>query len=175
MNTVAVLCAAQRSIYHEIDGLDVYTVDRDARSFPGGSPVVCHPPCRAWSAMVAHQAKPAEGEKELAPFCVEVLRENGGVLEHPAYSRLWDALGLPMPGCSAGELWCERVNQSWWGDGRPKKTWLLFSGVTRSQVEFPFRLLNRGDKRWDNLSKRKRAATPESMARWLVDVARMAA
>ena len=40
--------------------------------------VVCHAPCRPWSAHCAHQAKPEPGEKELGPFCAEMLRKWGG-------------------------------------------------------------------------------------------------
>lgn len=97
MRTVAVLCAARNSVYHEMEGVDVFDALRGARSFAGGMPVIAHPPCRAWSAYCAHQAKPAPGEKELGIWCAEQVRENGGVLEQPAHSRLFDAAKLPKP------------------------------------------------------------------------------
>lgn len=46
---VAVLFARADSIYKGLPGVDVYDADRDARTFPGGCPVVAHPPCRAWA------------------------------------------------------------------------------------------------------------------------------
>jgi hypothetical protein len=132
---VAILCAARNSIYKEFQGVEVFDIDRDARRFMGGMPVVCHPPCRAWSAYCAHQAKPLPGEKDLGPYCVERLKEVGGVLEHPAHSRLWKHLGLPKPGEPAKDgLWSIAVQQAWWGDSRTKNTWLLFSGVNRVAV-----------------------------------------
>ena len=87
---IAVLCAARNSIYKTMEGVDVYDLDRDAKTFFGSVPIVGHPPCRSWSAFCAHQAKPLPGEKELGPLVVWMLRNNGGVLEHPAHSRLWD-------------------------------------------------------------------------------------
>ena len=84
--TVAVLCVAANSIYRDLPGVEVFHKRRDARTFAGGMPVVAHPPCRAWSAHTRHQAKPEPGDAELGPMCVDVLRREGGVLEHPAHS-----------------------------------------------------------------------------------------
>lgn len=172
--SVAVLCASTRSIYHKLPSVDVYDKLRDARMFSGGCPVVAHPPCRAWSAYCSHQAKPEPGEKELGLWCCDMLRQCGGVLEHPAHSRLFAAAALPMPGCSDGKLWSAFVLQSWWGDSRRKATWLCFSGIDRSEVEFPFalRATDKGDRRrWQVMSKHQRSATNETFARWIVEVA----
>lgn len=173
---VAILCAARNSIYKEFKHVEVFDIDRDARRFNGGVPVVCHPPCRAWSAFCAHQAKPLLGEKDLAPMCVDKLRENGGVLEHPAHSRLWKYLGLPRPGePEKNQLWSLAVQQSWWGDSRSKKTWLLFAGISPDKLpDIPFRNHNpKGDtERWNRMSKTQRAATPRAFAEWLIEVAR---
>lgn len=171
---VAILCAARNSIYHSMEGVTVYDLDRDVRTFAGGTPIVAHPPCRAWSAFCRHQAKPLPGEKELAPLCVEWLREWGGVLEHPAHSTLYDALDLPKPRePERNGLWSMAVNQSWWGDSRTKATWLLFSRIDRA-LEIPYWIHNpNGDRRrWQVMSKHQRAATHPAFARWLVDVAR---
>lgn len=170
---IAALCVSRNSIYKTLPGVDCYDMDRDVRTFNGGVPIVAHPPCRAWSAYCAHQAKPLPGEKELAPMCVNLLKQNGGVLEHPAHSRLWQALDLPRPGETRDGLWCIQVNQSWWGDTRTKKTWLLFSGVDKGDVVLPFALHNaNGDRRrWQVMSKIQRAATCEPLARWLVEIA----
>lgn len=175
MQTVAVLCVARNSIYKELPGVDAYDCDRDARTFAGGLPIVAHPPCRAWSAFCSHQAKPVEGEKDLAPMCVDWLKQCGGVLEHPAHSRLWDHCNLPKPGKPERDgYWSISVKQCWWGDTRSKNTWLLFHGVEPSQVELPFALHSAyGDRRrWQVMSRHQRAATPRAFAEWLVGVAR---
>src|SRR5687767_6615617 len=113
MSEVAILCAHSNSAYAGMDGVVIYDKKRDVRTFEGGMPVVAHPPCRAWSAFCAHQAKPEDGEKELGPLCVKWLLKCGGILEHPAHSRLWDACRLPKPGWeSRSELWSIEVSQA---------------------------------------------------------------
>ena len=97
MKTVAVLFARADSIYKTIPGCDVYDIERDARKWPGGSPVVAHPPCRAWGRL-RQFAKPREDEKQLAVLAVSLVQQFGGVLEHPASSSLFNDLRLPKPG-----------------------------------------------------------------------------
>lgn len=174
MRRVAVLFTSRVTAYKELEGVDIYDAERDARTFSGGCPIVAHPPCRTWSAFCSHQAKAPEGERELAPLAVGLLLACGGVLEHPAHSRLWKTLNLPMPGESRNGLWCAAVRQAWWGDTRTKSTWLLFSKVPRECVEFPLRLhLPQGDhRRWAVQSKRQRSATNPNFAQWLVEQAR---
>lgn len=176
---VAVLCAARNSIYHTMEGVDVYDLSRDARTFQGGQPIVAHPPCRSWSAYCAHQAKPEPGERELGIWCCEQLKQWGGVLEQPAHSRLFAAGGLPLPGEPERDgLWSIQVDQAWWGDSRKKATWLCFSRIERESVEVPFLLrpTTAGDRRrWQVMSKHQRSATPAAFAEWLVDVAVRAA
>lgn len=175
MRTIAALCVSPRSIYHTLPGVECYDINRDARTFGGGMPVVAHPPCRAWSAYCAHQAKPLPGEKELGHWCVTRLMDCGGVLEHPAHSRLWDACDLPKPGwATRGDCWSIEVLQAWWGDSRSKTSWLCFFGVNPNDVVLPIRLHDaRGDRRrWQLMSKSQRSKTPPAMAEWLVAVAR---
>ena len=93
LRQIAVLFARQDSIYKTLPGCDVLDIERDARNWPGGCPVVAHPPCRAWGRLRAF-AKPRNDEKELALLAIEHVRQFGGVLEHPAASTLWDAAGL---------------------------------------------------------------------------------
>ena len=171
---VAVLCVAPKSIYRSMPSVECYDRNRDVRTFTGGMPVAAHPPCRSWSAYCAHQAKPLPGEKELGSLCVEWLRKCGGVLEHPAHSRLFDACQLPKPGNAKDGLWTAEVLQSWWGDTRTKATWLCFSGIPRRSVRFPIRLHDpQGDRRrWQVMSHTQRSATPPELATWLVGVAR---
>ena len=176
---VAALCVAGNSIYKSMPGVTVYDKRRDVRSFAGGMPVVAHPPCRAWSAYTRHQAKPEPGEAELGLLCADWLRREGGVLEHPAHSRLFAAAGLPMPGCRIGDLFTAPVLQAWWGYPMRKATWLCFSRVDVRQLEIPYRehdsRAGLGDRRRQQvMSKNQRAATCEPLAHWLVGAARRA-
>jgi len=166
---VAVLCAAKKSVYHDLSDVEVYDVDRDARTFPGGMPIVAHPPCRSWSKWMGHWAKPEPGERDLALWCCEQLRQCGGVLEQPAHSKLFFAAGFPD-----SEIWVTEVWQAWWGYPTKKSTWLAFCGIDPATVEVPFRLHPKGHdkKRYEHLSHIQRSATTREFAEWLVGVAR---
>lgn len=172
IRTVAVLCAAKRSVYKNIQGCDVYDVDRDARTFSGGMPVVAHPPCRLWSAYCAHQAKSAdpESEKALGIWCANQVMEFGGALEQPAHSRLWDPCRLPKPGWEhTRDSWSVEFPQFWFGDAREKNTWVYFRNLSPFDLPpVPFRLKQQGGDRrvWQLMSsKNAREATPQAFRR----------
>jgi len=44
---ISVLFARSDSNYKTLPGVDVWDAERDARTWPGGNPVVAHPPGRA--------------------------------------------------------------------------------------------------------------------------------
>jgi hypothetical protein len=160
--------------------VDCYDQKRDVRTFTGGMPIVAHPPCRAWSAFTRHQAKPEPGEAELGLLCAEWLRSEGGVLEHPAHSRLFEAAGLPGPGKRRGDLFTVPVLQAWFGYPTRKETWLCLSRVDPSALDIPYvdhdSRAGLGDgRRYQAMSKHQRAATYPALAEWLVQAARLAA
>lgn len=153
-------------------GVECFDESRDARTFQGQAPVIAHPPCRAW-ARLSHFAKPAPGEQELALFAVDTVRRNGGVLEHPAFSRLWGLKGLPLPGQGI-DTWggyTLPVDQSWFGHRAPKPTWLYIVGCpSRYLPELPFHL-GVASGRVEYMGKAERERTPQAFAAWLVEVA----
>jgi hypothetical protein len=175
---VAALCVAPNSIYKTLPGVEAYDMKRDVRTFQGGMPVVAHPPCRVWSAYTSHQAKPEPGEAELGLLCADWLRKEGGVLEHPAHSRLFAAASLPAPGKRDADLFTIPVHQAWWGYPMRKATWLCFSRVDPKVLELPYvehdSRAGVGDRRRQQvMSKHQRAATYVSLANWLVAAARL--
>lgn len=158
-------------------GLEVYDIKRDARTFPGGMPVVAHPPCRSWSAKCRHQAKPEPGEQMLGLWCAAQVRLHGGILEQPAHSHLWKAAGLPAPGDpETSTSYTLQTWQAWFGYPMKKATWLYFCGIDRDKVEIPFRLHPPGNdrRREQVMSKRQRSETIPAFAEWLVALARTA-
>jgi hypothetical protein len=54
MREVAVLFARADSIYKTLAGCDVWDEARDALKWPGGAPIIAHPPCRAWGGAFTH-------------------------------------------------------------------------------------------------------------------------
>lgn len=167
---------------------DVYDIDRDARTWPGGSPAVAHPPCRAWGRL-SHMAKPRPDEKDLARFAVAMIRQFGGVLEHPNASRLWDDQNLPIPG-SRDEFggFTLPIFQQWFGHRAEKSTLLYVVGCEPGDVpNIPIVLgaathvvstgstnhIKFGANGWrPAISHKEREQTPPELARWLVELAR---
>lgn len=167
------LCARRDSVYKEIPGLDVYDEDRDAFSFRGDRRVLCHPPCRLFgrlSQFVRIDDAQAAREVALGLFCGAVLRGNGGVLEHPAHSRLFSLCGAPGPGFIVS------VPQFWFGHRALKETWLWFVGVERRALpSMPFAFErytgagNGSEASVARMGRAERERTPPSLARWLVE------
>jgi len=190
--TVAVLFARSDSVYKTLPDVDVYDMERDARTYDGPFPVVAHPPCRAWGRL-RHFAKPRDDEKDLARFAVAQVRRFGGVLEHPESSQLWPDQQLPAVG-ERDEFggWTLPVHQYWWGHRAQKKTMLYIVGCEPKEIppmplvlgvsDCVIRLdkrrpdgthIRKGDPDWKQpLGPAEREHTPVAMAEWLVELAR---
>jgi len=186
---VAVLFARADSVYKTMTGCDVWDADRDALNWPGGDPVVAHPPCRAWGSL-RHFARPAPGERELALWAVDQVRRFGGVLEHPAASILWPVAGLPAPGkIDEHGGFTMPIDQDWFGHRAEKRTRLYIVGCAPRDVPaFPLKLeepthvvspssrMRSGMPGYrKQIRKPEREHTPIELARWLCDVARLCA
>jgi hypothetical protein len=183
---IAVLFARSDSVYKSLPECDVYDIDRDARSWAGGCPVVAHPPCRAWGRL-RHFAKPRPDEKDLAFFAIDVVRKFGGVLEHPHASTLWPTANLPPPGkVDSFGGWTLPIVQKWWGHRAEKKTLLYIVGCDPCEIpDLPYVMGEAShtvttSKRRDANGKRARPGmhtkerehTPEQLAKWLVELAK---
>ena len=166
MNTnISVLCVKPRSVYKTLVE-DCYDHNRDARNYRGGNPIIAHPPCRSWSRFLRRNAKPVAGERDLVPFCIEKIMLFGGLLEHPAYSTVWDKYMLPAPGTTRGNLKTIQIDQSWWGHPDRKRTWLLMPSHYVIP-EYPFRLTMRGKlTKWSKTNGNDK--TPIEFAKWLI-------
>lgn len=169
---VAVLYARKNSVYKQIAACDVFDLARDARSFTGRLPVIAHPPCRLWGRLRQFSTA-CESERELAFHAVAMVRRNGGVLEHPAWSTLWSAAGLPLPGVRdefGGFTY--PILQSWWGHKAPKATWLYIVGLEPADLPaVPFELGIPAGRVSKTGSMKLREGTPFDLAQWLFDVA----
>lgn len=181
---VAVLFAREDSHYKALPGCEVYDVARDACTYDGPWPVVAHPPCRAWGRLRSF-ANPRPDERNLARLAVAMVREWGGVLEHPAGSTLWPAQRLPLPGeRDAFGGWTLAAPQKWWGHKAEKATWFYVVGCEpRDQPDLPLVLSEathvvQSRKRDDcrpHITKAEREHTPPELASWLVELARRCA
>jgi hypothetical protein len=202
MRTVAVLFARADSVYKTLPGCDVWDIERDARKWPGGAPIVAHPPCKRWSSLnnlvlarYPHRAKEfAHGnDGGLFRHALDSVRTYGGVIEHPAQSRAWRTFGLPAPapglwqrGVCGG--WSIELDQRLFGHPARKRTWLYaYGGTPPSLPSLPsgkvvrvYRKRN-PDGSWSRtpasehnreISHKAAELTPPLFAAWLVDLAR---
>lgn len=196
MQTIAALFVRADSIYKTLPGVDCYDINRDARTWPGGCPVVAHPPCRTWGTLKAW-AKAPPHEHGLALWAVEQLRRWGGVLEHPAASDLWREAQLPEPDWLPDQWggWTLQCDQFHWGHLARKRTRLYIVGAKPADLpEMPRRsgspshCVTSLSRRAHNsrtgrpeaspcsalpeLGQKQREKTPPDFADWLVELAR---
>ena len=183
---VAVLYVDPRGPYPSLV-TEWYDQRRDARTYAGPWPVVAHPPCGPWGSLFA---KCTKQDKTAAPHAVQIVRRFGGVLEHPAFSKLFRACTMPFP-WELPDAWRGRtydLNQVSWGHPCRKATWLYVVGIDPQRVVAGLRtggkpthvvtssrkngrvttLLPEITRKWE------RAITPLDFAVWLVDLASQA-
>ena len=179
MRTVAALFVLPDSVYKSLPGVECFDAQRDAQTFAGGCPVVAHPPCRTWGRLRPFAKAPPE-EHDYAPWAVTMVRQHGGVLEHPSSSTLWGACTLPLPG-EPPDLFGGRtieVDQFHFGHRARKRTWLYVVGFRRlpplpHRAGKPTRVISTRKKiALPEVTKREREATPVAFAKWLVRLAR---
>src|SRR5712691_10530861 len=103
---IAALYVETNGVYYGLPDVDPWDEERDARLYDGPWPVVAHPPCARWCRFApgietrfGYKVGDDDGCFESA---LAAVRRYGGVLEHPAGSRAWDAFELPKPRSSQG-------------------------------------------------------------------------
>lgn len=161
---VAALYCRADTVYLSIPGVDVWDVS-------GSDPVICHPPCRGWGRW-HHVAKVRPGELDLAFHALDLVRLNGGVLEHPNGSRLWRTCALPRPGAPPDQFggFSLLVNQVDWGHRALKPTLLYVCGASVADIPpmpAPGVPVTTVERMW----RGEREATPPLFAGWLVQLA----
>lgn len=181
---ISVLFVARKSVYKTMtdsagEPLDCWDEERDAMKWPGGNPVVTHPPCRLWSRL-SHMSTAPQSEKQLAIWAVEQVRKWSGVLEHPAHSKLWKEENLPMPGKKDRQGFTVAIPQFWFGHPGQKDTWLYICGCEWRKLPnvpmrfgYPENVFAGGSRKYVLGSRHGgiRSATPPAFARWLVETA----
>jgi hypothetical protein len=99
---VAALFVDASGTYAGLDGVELWDEQRDARTYPGPWPVVAHPPCGRWCRL-AHAVEGRYPHFKVGDdggtfaAALEAVRRWGGVLEHPAWTKAWEAYQLRTP------------------------------------------------------------------------------
>lgn len=133
---VAALYVAKDGPYVNVEGVDPWTVERDARAYPGPWKAIAHPPCERWGRYAKGGPNPRARRFEIGDDggCFEAalasVHRFGGVIEHPAGSHAFKRFGLPLPpriGWSQPDAHGGRscyVDQGAYGHPAKKATWL---------------------------------------------------
>ena len=143
MNRIAALFVARNGVYSDVEGVDPWDLQRDARLYSGPYAVVCHSPCarygRYWSGGPSARERKVLGDDQgCFAAALEAVRRWGGVLEHPEGSHAWRLYGLCTPPRAGGWVsaglwdpgWTCCVEQGHYGHPARKATWLYACGVT---------------------------------------------
>jgi hypothetical protein len=138
--TIAALYVDPKGPYAALPDVDLWDESRDARKYTGPFPVVAHPPCARWGQLArlvqARYGYAIGSDDGCFATALSLVRQWGGVLEHPAISAAWKAFGITQPHRGgwyrADELggWTCEVDQSQYGHKARKATWLYAFGTT---------------------------------------------
>jgi hypothetical protein len=138
---IAALFVDPNGTYSELDGVDLWGEDRDARLYRGPHKVIAHPPCQRWGKFWhGSTAKPHVHRLGEDGGCfaaaLTAVRNWGGVLEHPANSKAWEFFGLETPPNRGGWVTADsfegmtcHVEQGHYGHMSRKATWLYAVNV----------------------------------------------
>ncbi len=200
---VAALYVETGGCYFGLPDVDPWDRERDARLYTGPWPVVAHPPCQRWGSYwhgpphAPHQHRVGE-DQGCFGAALTVVRNYGGLIEHPAKTKAYTWFGLICPPAAGGWVrvdrhggWACQVEQGWYGHASRKRTWLYAVGVdlpsltwgrssAQGRIDLGHHdiakrriaaaaLKSAGHKQ---LSARKRAATPEPFRDLLLSMAR---
>lgn len=140
MTDVSALYIDPKGPYPKLGGVDCWDAARDARLYDGPNPIVAHPPCTHYG-RVRHLGK--VDDSDCAPRAIEQVRKFGGVLEHPAFSKIWGREAWQVgtwPGAEEPDAfggYTVEIEQVLWGHACRKRTWLYLVGVPREALEDP--------------------------------------
>jgi hypothetical protein len=174
---VVVLCSARSTVYNSIPGVETFGRAKSAWSCQLRRPIIAHPPCRFWSrwhCRASATVPTMAAEMLLGMECVRLVRKNGGVLEQPAFSRLWQCAHLPGP-CTwpdSRNEWSIELDQAEFGHHTTKRTWLFFSGIAPGAIDWQgWSLANPRRRTLQVMTPGQRSATPARFAHFLFNVA----
>lgn len=103
-------------------------------------------------------------------LCVAEVKRRTGILEQPAWSRLFTVAGLPLPNQSgsSAQSWSIEIDQFHFGHRVSKRTWLWFFGIKPSQLpQLAFTLRSDPSRKLDGITPGQRSQTPPAFASFL--------
>jgi len=187
---IAALFVQDGGTYFNMEGVDPWPEDRDARLYNDNHPVVAHPPCASWCKLapinLARWGTPIGQDGGCFQSALANVRRVGGVLEHPAYTIAWKEYDIRRP--QRGKWlrskcggWVTEVSQCAYGHRARKRTWLYYVGVKPFDLDWSepptTAAIGNGvhsgrSTGLDKLSKTEASRTPEQFKAVLLELAR---
>lgn len=166
---IPVLFVHSRSNYKQNPIFDCYDENRNALSYTGSTAVICHPPCRKFSRLRGLSSAP-DTEKELAYWSIDLVRKNGGIVEHPHDSKLWQEKNIVKPGTYdqfGGFTFC--IDQSWFGYYTQKRTLLYIVGIKMKDLP-DYSFASNITRKFQNLTPKQRSETTPDLCNYLAEI-----
>lgn len=176
---IPVLFCLPGSAYKKYVFSDCYDITRNALNYRGPQAIIAHPPCRTWGRL-SHLSTAPRSERLLAMWAIQKVRTNGGILEHPAGSRLFKKMLIPLDGSpdqTGGFV--VSINQHWFGFKAKKRTYLYIVGCSRSQLPalpLSFDAITHSvssSRNYLELDKSKHSETVPKLCEWLFEIQRI--
>ncbi len=149
---IAALYVQAGGCYFGLPGVDPWDEARDARKYAGPWPVVSHTPCQRWGKLWAGQPLHIKltGERKVKgddggcfKHSLGVVRDCGGIIEHPWGSHAWAHFGLNKPPREGGWIvadffggWTCCVEQGRYGHYARKPTLLYAVGCDLPELDW---------------------------------------
>lgn len=168
---IPVLFVHNRSNYKKDKDFDCYDEKRNAYTFNSSQALICHPPCRLYSRLKGLSNAPIE-EKQAAYFSLDLVRKNGGILEHPHDSDFWKENKIIAPNTGYDEFggFTILILQSWFNYYTPKKTILYIVGINKNQLPKINEINNIRLRHFENLTKKQRSETTQELVTYLKQI-----
>lgn len=146
---IAALYVIRNGSYADLDGVDLWDIERDARHYTGPYAVVAHPPCarwgRYWSGGPSSKQHLKLGD-DGGCFAAALRAVNlyGGILEHPEGSHAWRAYHIATPPRQGGWIaaglyhpgYTCCVEQGNYGHPARKATWLYVAHTSLPELRW---------------------------------------
>lgn len=157
------------SNYNNDNRFEPYNINNDAMNFNDNRPLIAHPPCRLWSKLKGLSTAP-QHERGLAYHALYLVYKNGGILEHPYPSDLWNQTGLLTTKLKKNHILL-KINQGNFGLEIRKPTLLFINGLTHNQLpDYPFMENPKIYQKIENLKKDKRSETPPQLIEFFYSI-----
>lgn len=179
MANIPILFTLPSSNYLQFPFTDCYDEKRNALTYHGNTAIIAHPPCRLWGRL-SHLSTAPQVERILAIWAIIQIRKVGGILEHPAGSRLFRKMHIPLDG-SPDQYggFVISINQHWFGFQATKRTYLYILGCSWSQLPplpLNFSAVTHSVSTSPNfleLDKSKNSVTVPALCEWLFETQRI--